>query len=172
MVAKKGAAGLQKAKRDEKIALGAKKWQRESVHKRISLQKLALKLGCSVARVKKTLENPSKKARKAAEKVKVAAALHRRKVRKDSAARVHRELAVTTISTQSVQRMRAPIRKVQLEERAALKKARMVSPADHGRIGQLAMQQAQDDLVFNCQQKQRSLNCSQESLSQNTKKKA
>ncbi len=171
MVAEKCASRLQKAERDEKIALGAKKWLRESVAKRISLQKLALKLGCTVAKVKKALENPSEKARVAADKVKVAVALSQRNVRKDSAARVHRELAITKISTRSVQRMRAPIREVLLEERVVLKRARMVSPMDHDRIGKMAMRQAEDALVFNSRQKQLSFNCSQQSLSQNTQKR-
>lgn len=124
MTAKKATSALEKAIRDEKIALGAAKWKRESIKKRISLAKLALKLDCTIAKVRNVLLNPRKKVRVAAEKRKVAAALHQRKNCKDSAARVYRELEIKNISARSVRRMRAPVRKLLRDERAALQKPR------------------------------------------------
>ncbi len=125
---KSGSADLIAAKRREKIVEAVRARQKNSKEKRISLRKLAEKLGCSLSAVRCASKKASKKVAVSVEKVKVVKALGTRTPAKDTAAKLSKELGIKHIPGRSVRRMRETVRAAVRQDRHARRVANFLTP--------------------------------------------
>lgn len=111
---KKKCAAQTLAERARDMAQVVRAWQKNSVEKRCSLQKLADSLGVSPGTIRRIQSKPMKKLRKAEEKVTVLAELDRRvkkpRHRRETATKLAKDLDLSETSVRTVRRLRAPFR--------------------------------------------------------------
>jgi hypothetical protein len=151
MVSKKVMTDLQAVRRECDFAAGVRRWQRESIKNRCSLKKLAEKLGCTVPRVKRALEAPRQRLRRASEKLVVVKELRKRYRKpqvRDSSVKLANDVGVTQIALRTVQTMRAPYRKRVMERKRQHRQANLVDPSQHDEISEQASRSQQEDLAF------------------------
>jgi membrane-bound lytic murein transglycosylase B len=113
----KAPARLTEPEHARRIAEGVRAWQRNSIKKRMPLEKLAKKLAISLAQVKRVLNKPEKRLRRATERLDLRKAVKERakkqmkqQIRRDTATKIIRDLKLKTLSVRAAQRERKPTR--------------------------------------------------------------
>jgi len=108
--------------RSQKFLLDIQKWKKNSKKKRVSLQKLAEKTGCTVSQIRTGLKKTTKKLRKVTQKSKIAHVAPTVK----SAAEARRKSGAILVSSRSCDRIFRPYRiKREREKARVLEEFRM-----------------------------------------------
>ncbi len=122
-----------------RLAEGVRRWQRNSIKQRCSIEKLAADLDSTVRQVKAVLKKPRTRLRRATERIAFRKAVKERakkemnldrKLRRDNAAKIMRELKPSTISLRVAQMERKPTRAEVLKWRKALKDENAVAAVE------------------------------------------
>jgi len=108
--------------RERYLCEEVRKWAKNSVARRCPVEKLAKRLKISVEMIQNRLKNPRKRARIARERENVDLELKKRAknpvTRRDTAPKIHRDLALRDLGVRAVQRARKPFRDEDLAKRA------------------------------------------------------
>ena len=108
-----------------RVAIGVRAWQKRSKDTRVSVKILAEKLKISVSQAKRAINKPRERLRRADERILFRTVTKyravRRKIRKDTATKIVRELCLETVSPRTARRDRQPQREALLRRRLARK---------------------------------------------------